>query len=110
MKKMMLKLDDLRVDSFDTTSRREHRGTVAGFDSTGCGTEDACCWAGTHGGYPCDTTRQQIYCTSVTDENSRNGTCMETCPTCVDTCATCGNNFCDDTVNCHTVPGYNGCY
>jgi hypothetical protein len=107
MKKITLDLDSLQVESFVTSGGRSTSGTVAAHESAR--TDDAACWAGTYGGYSCDTTCQQIECTSKTDDHSLNGTCQNTCHTCVNTCATCAADFCGQTVDCYTVPGYNGC-
>jgi hypothetical protein len=73
MKKLTLTLDDLRVDSFETSVGRQERGTVIGEQQCTCNTQ---CGQNTCPGCPtCDYT------------------CANTCPnTCWDTCDyTCGN-------------------
>jgi len=107
MKKMTLKVDDLRVDSFATSTERMRSGTVAAHGSagTGCDTDDACCWAGTHGGGTCDTTCHQLACgcTNVggTCDVSCGGTCFQY--------ETCEAEGCDYTYHCPTGETRPGC-
>ena len=85
MRKLTLELDDLRVDTFDTTASSRARGTVFGEQCTcwtnctcpGCPTCDASC-NGTCGG-TCDA--------------SCNGTCGQSCDwSCGGTCdLSCGD-------------------
>jgi len=82
MNKLRLRLDDLRVDSFETLPDAAERGTVLGnraiSDST-C-VQDICTCAPTEGetrdgGYTCAT---------------RAGTCQSRAERCVDPCMWCG--------------------
>ena len=104
MKKLKLRLDDLQVDSFQTTMVRKEKGTVFGEQCTcrtqctcpGCPTCDASC-NGTCGASCNGTCDASCY-----------GTCGDTCDcvsndTCYDTCAgSCGTcQFsCDDMYTC----------
>jgi hypothetical protein len=100
MNKLKLQLEDLMVDSFDTTAPQKAKGTVFGEQCT-CYTQCTCpgcptCYASCNGS--CDA--------------SCNGTCGDTCDytcgatcndTCHDTCAgSCGTcQFsCDDMYTC----------
>ncbi|HEX5869898.1 MAG TPA: hypothetical protein VFY65_05775 [Longimicrobium sp.] len=95
MRKLRLQLDDLRIDTFDTTAPQRARGTVFGEQCTcwtqcgqntcpGCPTCDASC-NGTCAG-SCNGT-----CASC--DASCNGTCDWTCDyTCGDSC---GGYTCD---------------
>ncbi len=93
MKKLKLHLDDLRIDSFSTTSAAKPRGTVFGEQCT-CYTQCTCPGCPT-----CDA--------------SCNGTCGATCDaSCNGTCdgctweASCGGNTCDYTCGGYaTAPG-----
>lgn len=86
MKKMKLDLDDLKVESFETTAEsQDGEGTVYGYitqDLTQCGD-----------------------CTNFLCEPTNNRTCGSTCgPTCGNTCgntcpSTC-NNTCGSTCTC----------
>ena len=79
MKKLTLRLDDLRIDSFQTTPAESRKGTVFGEQCTcwtnctcpGCPTCDASC-NGTCGG-SCD-----VSCNGTCDA-SCNGSCDYTC-------------------------------
>ncbi|HEX2203442.1 MAG TPA: hypothetical protein VHG91_09105 [Longimicrobium sp.] len=70
MKKLELNLDALQVETFETLEGAGSLGTVNAYDLTegectpgsGCDSNDACCWAGTHGGSHCETTGAQIIC------------------------------------------------
>ncbi|HEX6912121.1 MAG TPA: hypothetical protein VF142_17090 [Longimicrobium sp.] len=105
--KLSLNLDDLAVDSFDTTAHEKPKGTVFGEQCTcytnctcpGCPTCDASC-NGT-----CDAS-----CNGTCDV-SCNGTCAGTCgDTCYETCYgayTCdGRRICGYTAlqtNCNEI-------
>ncbi|HEX6041904.1 hypothetical protein [Longimicrobium sp.] len=92
MKKLTLKLDELRVDSFDTESvAPTTRGTVEGRDSLN-GTCGASC-------YTCQVSCNNMSCFTCngTCEMSvcYGGSCWGTCNTCQGSCygtcvATCG--------------------
>jgi hypothetical protein len=81
MKKLRLHLEDLRIDSFQTTSAEKPKGTVFGEQCTcytnctcpGCPTCDASC-NGT-----CD-------CSGATCDASCNGTCDTYCATWDNSC------------------------
>jgi hypothetical protein len=77
--KLTLKLEDLSVDSFDTTTAQKAKGTVFG--------EQCTCWTNcTCPGCP-------------TCYASCNGTCGDTCPA---TCAyTCDDASCGDSCGCN---------
>jgi hypothetical protein len=84
MRKLRLQLDDLRIDSFDTTQAKKARGTVFGEQCT-CYTQCTC-----PGCPSCD--------------ESCNGTCEVSC---FDTCAGSCNGTCYKTCNgCNTTGGY----
>ena len=106
--KLKLHLDDLRIDSFDTTAPQKATGTVFGEQCT-CYTQCTCpgcptCYASCNG--TCDA--------------SCNGTCGASCNgTCGVTCDVSCNGTCDDTCNCGGSGGgfsecdytcYNGVY
>lgn len=76
MNKMKLRLEDLSVDSFDTTRAARERGTVFGEQYCSCG--------GTCAGQPtCDVT-----CPQTCDDWSCNESCEGTCAgwTCITRC------------------------
>ncbi len=78
--KLKLNLDDLSVDTFDTTSVRKEKGTVFGEQCT-CYTECTCPGCPT-----CDATCENT-CAYTCDDASCAGTCGDTCDyTCGDTC------------------------
>jgi hypothetical protein len=81
MKKLSLTLDDLRVDSFQTSDDRQEKGTVFGEQQCTCPTNCTC------PGCP---------------------TCDETCPnTCWETCPnTCGQETCAYQLNPPHGPWY----
>lgn len=116
MPKMLLRLEDLQVDSFDTSPEgRRRAGTVYGQSIWSFGQEDPCvsdfrcggdttspCWAGSWEGPGCDSTQYQDLCT-CTGGGQDNTTC--------DVNISCGG---PDTCGCaHTDPRYhetcNGC-
>jgi hypothetical protein len=113
MKKLKLELDNLTVESFDTTGVQKPRGTVVGEQCTcwtncdtcpGCPTCDATC------AYTCDDAT----CPNCpTCAASCNGTCNEY--TCYGTCA--GEYTCDFTCEdscrvrlCYNSYDYRVCY
>lgn len=57
MKKLKLDIEAIEVESFDTNAAAKSKGTVVGQSITegyctpgsGCGSDDACCGAGTFG-------------------------------------------------------------
>jgi hypothetical protein len=101
MRKFALKLDELAVESFDTSHRGSERGTIlANSGSDGCSfyTGECCTPAGTHGGNTCETTCHQLACGCT----NRGGTCDYSC----------GFEGCDFTeyaAACPSQPGYQGC-
>jgi hypothetical protein len=96
MQKLKLRLDDLKVDTFQTTAAQREKGTVFGEQCT-CPTACTCPGCPT-----CDAS-----CNGSCNA-SCNGTCDYTCEascndTCYDTCAaSCGScRFsCDDMYTC----------
>jgi hypothetical protein len=98
MNKLKLRLDDLQVDTFQTTSVKKQKGTVFGEQCT-CYTNCTCpgcptCYASCNG--TCDA--------------SCNGTCGVSCNgTCGDTCDVSCNGTCDDTCNCGGSGGFSEC-
>ena len=82
MKKLRLHLDDLRIDSFDTTPSEKPKGTVFGEQCT-CYTQCTCPGCPT-----CDAT-----CAS---------TCVNTCDdaSCAGTCDACTGPTCGDQYSC----------
>jgi hypothetical protein len=95
MRKLTLKLEDLSVDSFDTTTTQKAKGTVFGEQCT-CYTNCTC--------PGCPTCYE-----------SCNGTCGDTCPaTCAYTCddascaGSCGDT-CYDTCGGYTCDGRRAC-
>jgi hypothetical protein len=60
MKKLELRIEDLRVDSFETDARERSRGTIRGFDSN-------------------STTGNQIICECTYDVGTCDLTCGQTC-------------------------------
>ena len=78
LRKLSLRLDELSVESFDTTAAGRQRGTVFGEQCT-CPTACTC-----PGCYTCDNT-----CYEPGNGNTCEQTCaMEyTCDTCMGTCA-----------------------
>ena len=85
MRKLRLQLEDLRIDSFDTTSVQREKGTVFGEQCT-CYTQCTCpgcptCYASCNG--TCDA--------------SCNGTCDASCDGGCTWDASCGGNSCDYT-------------
>ena len=77
MKKLSLKLDDLHVDSFDTTPVQKPKGTVFGEQCT-CYTQCTCPGCPT-----CDNTCPQtcagMSCDYTCDNSCIYGSCVETC-------------------------------
>ncbi|HEX6911474.1 MAG TPA: hypothetical protein VF142_13805 [Longimicrobium sp.] len=93
--KLKLNLDELNVDSFDTTKSERPKGTVFGEQCT-CYTNCTCPGCPT-----CDAS-----CNGTCDA-SCNGTCDASCN---GTCASCGDS-CDwcGTVNDYTCAPYGTC-
>lgn len=93
--KLTLKLEDLAVDTFDTTAPRKARGTVFGGQCT-CWTQ---CAQVTCPG--CPTCYAATCETSPTDDATCTGTCGDTCP---DTCAGCNySDRCNSIQPCPTA-------
>ncbi|HEX6041612.1 hypothetical protein [Longimicrobium sp.] len=63
MKKLTLHLDDLRIDSFRTSSPETTKGTVVGEEAT-CGDFQTCCYS----------------CAATCRGSCPPGTCYQTCP------------------------------
>jgi hypothetical protein len=92
MKKLNLDLDTLLVESFETSSQRDERGTVRGhgYTDTTCG--QRVCGCPTVMGPTCAAT-----CESC-DGTCGEQTCAASCP---DTC----NDFCNSTgISCCNAP------
>jgi hypothetical protein len=87
MRKMKLDMDALVVESFDTISRRESRGTVNGNWDTewNCGWTGDACLEENAGGETIHTKCGGISCKIVCG----SCTCQDTCQT----CALCGPEF-----------------
>jgi hypothetical protein len=90
MKKLRLRLDDLRIDSFQTTQAEQPEGTVFGEQCT-CHTQCTCpgcptCYASCNG--TCDAScNGSCNCSGDTCNASCFGTCEETCDnSCGGTC------------------------
>lgn len=102
MTKLRLRMEDLAVESFDSSPARPQRGTVMG-QETWYPTECTC-----QGQYTCVESCPQT-CWETCDATCPwNHTCWETCGlTCDDpTCLTCEGNTC---VNCPTAEFTCGC-
>lgn len=120
MQKLSLKLDELLIESFDTSPGSRARGTVRGQDYTldcsvytgsiccsdsycsGCG---ACTPAGTYDGNTCLSTCHQIDCGCTGYNGTCDLSCNGTCGGQGDTCA----YPCETYLNCPTVYPYPGC-
>ena len=86
MNKLKLRLDDLQVDTFQTTSVPKQKGTVFGEQCT-CYTQCTCPGCPTCAGYgTCDAS-----CNGTCDA-SCNGTCVASCN--CDTDGTCDPYLC----------------
>jgi hypothetical protein len=97
MKKLKLRLDDLQVDTFQTTSAPKQKGTVFGEQCT-CYTQCTCPGCPT-----CDAS-----CNGTCDA-SCNGTCDASCNgTCGDTCEYTCDYSCGYTCDGQTCPTYQG--
>jgi len=102
MRKLSLRLDELAVESFDTSPRGSERGTVlgnSGYDGCSFYTGECCTPAGTYGGNTCETTCHQLACGCT----NPGGTCNVSCGS-NDTC-----EFTADPQACPSYPGYPGC-
>ena len=88
MNKLKLQLDDLTVDSFDTSAVAREKGTVVAEQCT-CGGPVTCA-------YTCPVTCDDATCAA---------TCYNTCddPTCVESCywRDCQETLRGDTCRCH---------
>lgn len=101
--KLTLNLDDLSVDSFDTTVTEKQKGTVFGEQCT-CYTQCTCPGCPT-----CDASCNGTCYASCngTCDVSCNGTCAGTCgDTCYDTC---GGYTCDGRRACGYTPLQTNC-
>jgi hypothetical protein len=100
MNKLRLRLDDLRIDSFDTTAPQKAKGTVFGEQCT-CYTQCTCpgcptCYATCNGS--CDASCNGTC--GATCEGTCEATCNDTCyDTCAASCGTCRFS-CDDMYTC----------
>jgi hypothetical protein len=96
MKKLKLKLEDLRIDSFTTTTTEKKKGTVFGEQCT-CWTQ---CGQNTCPGCPtCDAS------CNGTCGASCNGTCGATCAgSCYGTCDWSCDYTCGDSCGGYTCP------
>lgn len=87
MSKLTLQLDDLQVDSFDTTRPEKDRGTVVGAQET---------WPSQYTGYACLSVCYQtcaVTCYEPScEETCGGGTCFH--QSCVATCAETGPEPC----------------
>jgi hypothetical protein len=96
MNKLKLRLEDLRIDSFDTTAPQKSKGTVFGEQCT-CYTQCTCPGCPT-----CDAS-----CNGTCDA-SCNGTCAAscngTCASCDGTCAYTCYNTCGLSCGGYTCP------
>lgn len=106
MKKLRLQLDDLRIDSFDTTAPQKAKGTVFGEQCT-CYTNCTCpgcptCYQSCNGS--CDASCNGS-CGATCD-----GTCGATCEdTCYNTCAVSCGATCEFSCD-HMYTCVNGVY
>lgn len=81
MSKLKLQLDDLAVESFDTSAARSEKGTVFGEECT-CPTNCTCPGCPTCANYAtCDAT-----CPETCDDLSCANSCGGTCVSCEGTC------------------------
>lgn len=104
MKKLSLNLDQLSVESFDTSARAKPQGTVRGFDIT-----DTTCYeleCGCISGGTCNTDCGGYTCDGTCGEYTCGNSCVNACPptnhgehTC--NAPTCFNT-CHDTCGCPT--------
>ena len=101
MKKLALDLDQLAVESFETSSDRARFGTVRGFDLTGTTCGQFICDCPTGSGESCQPDLCGTEACGTTDCGSGYG---HTCdaPSCFYSCpGTCGApDTCGDTVCC----------
>src|SRR5687768_7905059 len=106
MNKLKLHLEDLQVDTFQTTSAEKPKGTVFGEQCT-CYTQCTCPGCPSCAGYrTCDAS-----CNGTCDA-SCNGTCASCAASCNGTCGdTCGNTCPYDNscfVSCQMTECWNG--
>src|SRR5215218_8064679 len=95
MNKLKLNLDELSVESFDTTRRERAKGTVFGEQCT-CYTQCTCPGCPT-----CDATCNAT-CAATCAYTCDDATCGGTCDCSYDTCEYC-------TINDATCRGYGTC-
>jgi hypothetical protein len=99
MPKLKLRLDDLQVDTFQTTTVRKEKGTVFGEQCT-CHTQCTCpgcptCYASCNG--TCDASCNGTCATTCGCNEATNGdTCYDTCAV---SCVSCDFS-CDDMYSC----------
>ena len=77
MNKLRLQLDDLKVDTFDTTAAQEAKGTVFGEQCT-CQTQCTCPGCPSCGD-TCPQTCAGMSCDHTCDNSCIYGTCEQTC-------------------------------
>jgi hypothetical protein len=77
MNKLKLQMDDLRVDSFETTPAAKEKGTVFGEQCT-CPTQCTCPGCPTCD-QSCNGTCGGVSCAYSCDYSCQVGTCVETC-------------------------------
>lgn len=115
MKRLILDIDNLQVESFDTATEPASRGTVlarqtgaeqctTGMDCPSERTGPCCSQWGTYCGGTCETTCLQKECACTGADWT----------VCDYTCATCGHDptcleGCPTRTTCPTSPGYPGC-
>jgi hypothetical protein len=97
VKKLSLHVDDLQVDSFDTSAGRWQKGTVIAFDTPECSWEDCtsvegCSYAGCS-----DSTCLQKLCGCTRGDTA----CDYSCYSCLAEC--------DTDASCPTMLHYPGC-
>lgn len=95
MKKLKLNITELRIDSFETTSKKNNNGTVIGHDKIiteveECFNTDICNFTDIP---QCDPT---VTCPSKACSNNCNtvGCPTQVCPVTLDGCATDAHNAC----------------
>ncbi len=90
MKKLALNLEDLAVESFDTSGKAAARGTVIGHDET-TGPYVVCSCA------PTPNHTEQVSCNGTCDNSACYGTCDASCGgTCDYTCDCTGDFRCTE--------------
>src|SRR3954466_5307991 len=79
MKKLSLDLDQLTVESFDTSAAARPRGTVRGFDITASTCYEEGCWCISDGG-TCNTDCGQNTCNTCNQATCPGYSCVIACP------------------------------